>query len=310
MKMMLCLRCVAGVILLNIAGSLCQLTVCGQAPLNNKKIVGGQNAREGAWPWQASIHSIIPRKYICGGSLINTQWVLSAAHCFKSYSGGNIRIYLGRHRQSGLNLNEASRTVMRLIIHHDYDKDSKNNDIALLQLSSTVTFSDYIKPVCLASASSEFDAGTKSWVTGWGLLNFGGNETPNILQEVQIPVVSNSVCQSAHGSIITSNMLCAGLKEGGKDSCMRDSGGPLVIKKLSRWIQAGIVSFGRKCALPNFPGVYTRVSKYQGWINSHIISDQPGFVSRSIRGSPNLLLFSLSLTVSSIPLIFSLYLFT
>lgn len=132
-------------------------------------------------------------------------------------------------------------------------------------------------------------------------------------------------------------MLCAGLKEGGKDSCtvrcqslsayscllhivrdkyvkclslQGDSGGPLVIKKLSRWIQAGIVSFGHKCALPNFPGVYTRVSKYQGWINSHIISDQPGFVSRSIRGSPNLLLFSLSLTVSSISLIFSLYLFT
>lgn len=149
-------------------------------------------------------------------------------------------------------------------------------------------------------------------------LYYIGSETPNILQEVQIPVVSNSVCQSAYVSIITSNMLCAGLKEGGKDSCtvrcqslsayscllhivrdkyvkclslQGDSGGPLVIKKLSRWIQAGIVSFGHKCALPNFPGVYTRVSKYQGWINSHIISDQPGFVSRSIRGSPNLLVF-------------------
>uniref|UniRef100_A0A8C2E716 Peptidase S1 domain-containing protein n=1 Tax=Cyprinus carpio TaxID=7962 RepID=A0A8C2E716_CYPCA len=202
-------------------------------------------------------------------NLINTQWVLSTAHCFE-------RIYLGRHRQSGLNLNEVSRTVMRLIIHHDYDKDSKNNDIALLQLSSTITFSDYIKPVCLASASSEFGAGTKSWVTGWGLLNFGGDETPNILQEVQIPVVSNSVCQSAYVSIITSNMLCAGLRGDKYVKCLSlqgDSGGPLVIKKLSRWIQAGIVSFGHKCALPNFPGVYTRVSKYQGWINSHIISD-------------------------------------
>ncbi|XP_052410119.1 prostasin-like [Carassius gibelio] len=310
MKMMLCLRCVAGVILLNIAGSLCQLNVCGKAPLNHKKIVGGQNAREGSWPWQASIHTIIPREYICGGTLVNAQWVLSAAHCFEGFSGGNIRIYLGRHRQTGLNRNEVSRTVMRLIIHHDYDEDSKNNDIALLQLSSTVTFSDYIKPVCLASASSEFNAGTKTWVTGWGSLNFGSSETANILQEVQIPVVSNSVCQSAYGSIITSNMLCAGLKEGGKDSCLGDSGGPLVVKKLSRWIQAGIVSFGHKCALPNFPGVYTRVSKYQGWINSHIIGDKPGFVSSSIRGSPNLLLFSLSLTVSSIPLIFSLYLFT
>ncbi|XP_051742267.1 trypsin [Ctenopharyngodon idella] len=305
--------CVAGVILLNVIGSLCQLDVCGQAPLNTK-IVGGQNADTGSWPWQASLHRISSGSHFCGGSLINKDWVLSAAHCFQSTTASNIKIYLGRQQQSGSNPNEISRTVTQVITHPSYSTTTQNNDIALLRLSSSVTFTNYIRPVCLAAAGSVFGGGTKSWITGWGKLNFADTSLPSTLQEVQIPVVSNSDCKTAYGSVITSNMLCAGVNEGGKDSCQGDSGGPMVNKNDSLWIQSGIVSFGRDCGLPKFPGVYTRVSEYQSWISSQISSNQPGFVSfnslESSSGSPSLLLFSLSLTSSIIPLIFSFYLFS
>ncbi|XP_051572344.1 trypsin-like [Myxocyprinus asiaticus] len=303
---------IAGAILLNIAGALCQLDVCGQAPLN-PKIVGGQSALAGSWPWQVSIHRISTRSHFCGGSLINKDWVLSAAHCFQKISAPDIKIYLGRQFQTGSNPNEVSRTVSQVITHPNYGSTTQNNDIALLQLSSSVTFTDYIQPVCLASSGSTFAAGTNSWITGWGKLNFADTTLPNTLQEVQIPIVSYSVCNTAYGGGITSNMLCAGLTQGGKDSCQGDSGGPMVNKQGTSWIQSGIVSFGKDCAVPNYPGVYTRVSQYQTWINTQISSNQPGFVSftsTGTSGSPNLLLFSLSLSASIIPLIFSLYLFS
>ncbi|XP_058645485.1 tryptase-like [Onychostoma macrolepis] len=302
---------VAGTILLNIAGSLCQLDVCGQAPLNNK-IVGGEAAKAGSWPWQASLRITVDGgQILCGGSLINKDWVLSAAHCFQG-SLGTIRIYLGRQRQSGSNPNEALRTARTVINHPTYNNPRHDNDITLLQLSSSVTFTDYIRPVCLAAAGSKFAAGTDSWVTGWGTLQSGG-VSPNILQEVKIPVVSNSDCDDAYNFLkITSNMICAGLlNEGGKDSCQGDSGGPLVTRNGSLWVQSGVVSFGNKCADPKYPGVYARVSQYQDWITANIGSNPPGFVefnNNGFRISPNLLLVSVSLTSSIIPFICSIYL--
>ncbi|XP_051994786.1 trypsin-like [Xyrauchen texanus] len=297
---------VAGAIFLNIACALCQLDVCGQAPLKSK-IVGGQSAVAGSWPWQASIQRISSGSHFCGGSLINKDWVLSAAHCFQTIPASNIKIYLGRQFQRGSNPNEVSRTVSKVINHPNYGSTTQNNDIALLRLSSSVTFTEFIQPVCLASSGSTIAAGTKSWITGWGKLKFADTTLPNTLQEVEIPIVSNSVCRSAYGGSITSNMVCAGLTQGGKDSCQGDSGGPMVNKQDKKWIQSGIVSFGKDCAVPNYPGVYTRVSEYQSWINTKIDSNQTGFVSfnsTGTRGSPNLLLFSLSLSASIIPLTF------
>ncbi|KAI7803134.1 chymotrypsinogen A-like [Triplophysa rosa] len=303
--------CVAVTVLLNLKGSFCQLDVCGQAPFNTK-IVGGVDAIVGSWPWQVSICDAY-QFHFCGGSLINKNWVLSAAHCFQSINRSHIMIYLGRQNQNGSNPHEINRTVIQLINHPDYNTITNDNDIALLRLSSSVYFTDYIKPVCLAAAGSVFDEGLSSWVTGWG--DTGNGTSPDILQEVEIPIVSNFYCNMAYNSDITDNMLCAGLiNVGGKDSCQGDSGGPLVSKQNSKWIQSGIVSFGIVCADPRFPGVYARVSKYQDWIKSHIVSNQPGFVAFHSNiyvifsgSSPSLYLFSLSLTFSIIPLIFCVF---
>ncbi|RVE70025.1 hypothetical protein OJAV_G00083860 [Oryzias javanicus] len=270
-----------GVLLLALTatGGNAQIDVCGKVALNTKvesRIVGGQAAAAGSWPWQARLQiPVSGGTALCGGSLINSQWILSAAHCFSSTSTSGVVVKLG---ETAINNspNSVSRSVSRIIVHPDYNSNTQDNDISLLKLSSSVTFNDYISPVCLAAAGSDFPSGTTAWVTGFGTLTFGG-AVPSTLQEVSVPIVSNTQCNASYGSI-TSNMICAGLTAGGKDSCQGDSGGPLVTEQSGRWIQAGIVSFGRDCALANFPGVYTRVSEYQTWINTQITSNQTGFV--------------------------------
>nr|XP_043870323.1 uncharacterized protein si:dkey-32n7.7 isoform X2 [Solea senegalensis] len=257
--------------------------LCGITPLNNR-IVGGEDAPPGSWPWQVSLQG--SGGHVCGGSLINREWVMSAAHCFSSTSTSGWEVSLGRQNLQGTNPNEVSRSVARIILHPNYDGDTNNNDIALLRLSSPVTFTDYIRPVCLAASGSVFNNGTDSWVTGWGAVNEGVSlPFPESLQEVEVPVLGNRQCNCLNGvGTITDNMICAGVLVGGKDSCQGDSGGPMVSKQGSVWVQSGIVSFGFGCARPNLPGVYSRVSSYQPWINSLIRSDEPGFVQFSSSG--------------------------
>ncbi|XP_073689481.1 trypsin II-P29-like [Garra rufa] len=297
--------CVAGVILLNIAGCLGQLDVCGKARLNTK-ILGGENATAGSWPWQASIHNLLDGGYFCSGTLINKEWVLTSVGCVLHIRMSNIMIHLGRLTQNGSNPHETSRTVIKVIKHPKYN--SLGNDLALLQLSSSVNFTDYIKPVCLAAAGSIFVAGTDSWVTGWGV-----NEEikfPDILQEVEAPIVGSIECNDAYGGIITNNLICAGfLNEGEKAPCVGDAGSPLVTRQGSVWIQSGIFIGSHYCGEPGYPALYVRVSEHQDWISNYTSSSKPGFVpyplilSLTDGGSINLLSFPLALAFSIIPLI-------
>ncbi|XP_034426287.1 transmembrane protease serine 9-like isoform X2 [Hippoglossus hippoglossus] len=257
--------------------------LCGITPLNTR-IVGGEDAPPGSWPWQISLQMF--GSHFCGGSLINREWVMTAAHCFSSTSTSGLQVSLGRQNLQGTNPNQVSRSVARILLHPNYDSDSSNNDIALLRLSSPVKFTDYIRPVCLASSDSVFNNGTDSWVTGWGNVKEGVSLSfPETLQEVEVPVLGNRQCNCLNGvGTVTDNMICAGVLAGGKDSCQGDSGGPMVNKQGSVWVQSGVVSFGFGCARPNLPGVYSRVSRYQSWINSIIRSDRPGFVQFTSSG--------------------------
>ncbi|XP_048848163.1 prostasin-like isoform X1 [Brienomyrus brachyistius] len=261
-----------------------QLSVCGQAPLNTR-IVGGQDAPPGSWPWQVSLH--LNGQHVCGGSLINNKWVLTAAHCFSSTNTAGWSVYLGLQQLYGTNPNQQIRTLSSIVPHPLYNNFPNDNDLTLLELSATVNFTDYIQPICLAASNSTFYNGTATWVTGWGNVNWNvALPSPGTLQEVQVPIVGNNKCNCLYGQgTITGNMICAGLLAGGKDSCQGDSGGPMVVKQGSVWVQAGIVSFGYECAQPNYPGVYTRVSRYQAWIDSIIATNQPGFVTFTSSGT-------------------------
>ncbi|CAG02267.1 unnamed protein product [Tetraodon nigroviridis] len=148
-----------------------QPDVCGQPQLNTR-IVGGQEAPAGSWPWQASVH--FSGSHRCGGSLVNNQWVLSAAHCYVGLSASTLTVYLGRQNQEGSNPNEVALGVAQIISHPSYNSQTFDNDLALLRLSSAVTFTAYIQPVCLAAPGSTFYADVNSWVTGWGNIGSGG----------------------------------------------------------------------------------------------------------------------------------------
>ncbi|XP_077581728.1 anionic trypsin-2-like [Stigmatopora nigra] len=250
---------------------------CGIAP-RNTRIVGGEDAPEGAWPWQASLQR---GGHSCGASLITDEWLLCAAHCFPfpNENINTLRILLGHQSLELENPNGEVRTIAEIIPHPDFNSQTLDNDIALIRISSPVTFTDYIRPVCLAAPDSDVADGTNVWITGWGTI--GSDESlpsPQTLQEVEIPVVSNSECAESY-NVITSNMICAGRTEGGRDSCQGDSGGPMVGQNGSQWTQVGVVSFGRGCALPDIPGVYARVSEYQSWISGRVTGRQPTFVT-------------------------------
>ncbi|XP_047241333.1 serine protease 27-like [Girardinichthys multiradiatus] len=248
---------------------------CGRVITKNR-IIGGQDADPGMWPWQASLQQFgFP---FCGGSLITNEWVLTAAHCISRDDINVTDIHLGVLQLDVSSPDRVNRTLAEIICHPDYDPRTNNNDICLLKLSAPVSFTHYIRPICLASEDSTFHDGLDSWVIGFGMTD--NLSTSNTLQEVNVPIVGNNRCACYNQPLhINENMICAGYSDGGKDSCQGDSGRPLMLQNGTVWVQAGVVSFGDGCALPMKPGVYTRVSQYQRWISDIITGMEAGFVT-------------------------------
>ncbi|XP_066579298.1 serine protease 27 [Amia ocellicauda] len=245
------------------------------SPLSRSFIVGGQDAEEGRWPWQAYLQ--ISLKYkpgystICGGSLVSERWVLTAAACFDDpYVLKTSSVRLGAYKLKIHNSHEIEIPIKgNPIIHEKYlvNKSRNGYDIALVELIPPVSYTRYISPVTLAEDDGDdFSRGWECWSTGWG--RNGENDSlpsPNTLQEVQTPVITNIRCKHLRRSNIRDDMLCAGGE--GKGTCKGDSGGPLVCRegKGDKWIQAGITSWGHHCATEK-PGIKTRVSSFRSWI--------------------------------------------
>ena len=215
-------------------------------------IVGGEEASLADHPYAVFLTDGGGHQY-CGGVLVGSRSVATAAHCALAVRRADLRVVAGREDKRSRDGWEVS--VRDVWIAPGYQEPSAGNDLAVLTLRDRVPY----RPATVADAddSELYAAGTKATVIGWGRMSAGGARS-NTVRSAQVPVVSDSDCGKAFRSYDATTMLCAGYPEGGVDACQGDSGGPLMVG--SRVI--GIVSWGEGCAEAGKPGVYTRVSTY------------------------------------------------
>uniref|UniRef100_A0A8C6QQ71 Serine protease 8 (prostasin) n=1 Tax=Nannospalax galili TaxID=1026970 RepID=A0A8C6QQ71_NANGA len=259
------------------------------------RITGGSNAKPAQWPWQVSI--TYDGGHVCGGSLVSDQWVLSAAHCFpREHYKDDYEVKLGAHQLDTYTNDTVVRTVAEVISHPSYREEGSEGDIALLRLSSPITFSRHIRPICLPAANASFPNGLLCTVTGWGHVAPSVSlQTPRPLQQLEVPLISRETCSCLYNinakpeepQSIQQDMLCAGYVKGGKDACQGDSGGPLSCPVEGLWYLTGIVSWGDACGAPNRPGVYTMTSSYASWIHNYVAELQPRVVPQTQESQPD-----------------------
>ncbi|XP_002012261.4 uncharacterized protein LOC6586651 isoform X3 [Drosophila mojavensis] len=232
----------------------------------------------GEYPWHVAILKKDPKEsiYACGGTLIDAQHIISAAHCIKSQNGFDLRVRLGEwdvnHDVEFFPYIE--RDVVSVHIHPEYYAGTLDNDLAILKLDHPVDFTKnpHISPACLPDQYSDF-TNARCWTTGWGKDAFGEHgKYQNILKEVDVPILSHHQCEAqlrntrlGYSYKLNPGFICAGGEEG-KDACKGDGGGPLVCERNGVWNVVGVVSWGIGCGQVNVPGVYVKVSAYLPWI--------------------------------------------
>ncbi|XP_034535551.1 chymotrypsin A-like [Notolabrus celidotus] len=231
------------------------------------RIVNGEEAVPHSWPWQVSLQDYTGFHF-CGGSLINENWVVTAAHCNVRTSH---RVILGEHDRSSNAEDTQVMKVGKVFKHPRYNGYTINNDILLIKLASPAQLNMRVSPVCIAETSDNFEGGMRCVTSGWGLTRHNAPDTPALLQQAALPLLTNQQCKQYWGSRISDLMICAGAS--GASSCMGDSGGPLVCEKAGAWTLVGIVSWGSGTCTPTMPGVYARVTELRAWMDQTIAAN-------------------------------------
>ncbi|CAK9805102.1 TRYP7 [Anthophora plagiata] len=231
-------------------------------PLNlDPRIVNGVNVNPGEIPYQVSLQT--RGSHFCGGSVLNANYILTAAHCVVNQNVNTIVVVAGT-------VNLQSRTLVRqavkIIVHEKYNPPNNwINDIALIKVDKPLVLNSQISAVPLPRLNENISAGSVAIVSGWGRLQSGG-PTTNQLKKARIYITDQTVCRRANGNIFDTQ-ICANDPSNNRGACQGDSGGPLTVNGKI----VGIVSWSEGCGLPNRPTVYTRVPSYISWIQQHAV---------------------------------------
>ncbi|XP_042556116.1 kallikrein-1-like isoform X1 [Dipodomys spectabilis] len=245
----------------------------GAAPHVQSRIIGGSECEKQSQPWQVAVYNF--NRIQCGGVLLNSQWVLTAAHCFSD----NYQVWLGRHN---LFSDEATAQFVHVSgsfphpgfnmsyteIHHRVPGLDYSHDLMLLRLKEQVQFTDAVKPAVMPTQEAEI--GMSCITSGWGSITTGGSildthdfKFPDDLQCLEVQLLPREDCEKAHPQEVTEFMLCAGSLKNAADTCLGDSGGPLVCNGVLQ----GIMSWGMiPCGVPKSPPLFTNIFKYKQWI--------------------------------------------
>uniref|UniRef100_A0A8C3KQU6 Peptidase S1 domain-containing protein n=1 Tax=Calidris pygmaea TaxID=425635 RepID=A0A8C3KQU6_9CHAR len=238
------------------------------------RIVGGQDAVVGSWPWAVSLQLRRPGNnfaHVCGGVLVNENSVLTAGHCVTGRE--YVFMLIAGHT--------VKRKIRSITVHPEFKRETFENDIALFALGYAVRYSGHIQPICLPPAELPpgLENGTECFISGWGRTSEQGTPSP-VLREAQVEIIPYSTCNGSesYGGLVNRNMICAGSRFGEVDACQGDSGGPLACYHAgtNKYYLMGISSFGLGCGRPAYPGIYVRLTQYRAWITSELLSSTAG----------------------------------
>ncbi|KAG1714012.1 Phenoloxidase-activating factor 2 [Nymphon striatum] len=257
-----------------------KISQCGQKGPDG--LITGESAA-GEFPWHTALLEKPYDLYVCGASLVDEHWVLTAAHCVDEFldKATSLKVRLGEHDVSKLTerYRHEEFSVSKIILHHGFDNSTLLHDIALVKLETSVKRRPHIDLICMPPVQLKVEKllNTECYITGWGRKNEGSAHS-TVLKEVKVPVWRSNECQKALQKLFGPNFrlpstnLCAGAL--GRDACDGDGGGPLVCRmEDNKWTQVGIVSFGIGCGRANIPGVYTKVDQYTDWIHTTVLTN-------------------------------------
>merc|ERR1711936_776940 len=243
--------------------------------IKDGRVVNGQEAECNEWPWQVGIvrrdGNFVSTPF-CGGTLVNENHVITAAHCMPNRTPSTTAVIIGDHHIYVMEPSQSVSAVSAIHNHPDYNSETQQHDITVIKLASKVNLFTFA-PACFPTfATGESLHGQNGTISGWGALEYDTGDYPDTLQEVQdlIPIVNRETCVTntepyIYDSDILPGMLCAGGPGLGMDTCQGDSGGPLTNKFApNRYQLVGVVSWGRNCAKSY--GVYSDVAYYSDWI--------------------------------------------
>ncbi|HGS4558930.1 TPA: trypsin-like serine protease [Vibrio cholerae] len=245
-----------------------QFSASGTESGVSSRIIGGEQAPVGAWPYMVSLTTRDKSMAWCGGSLLSERYVLTAAHCVDKKDPSTMDVIVGAYDMDNISAAERIR-VKQIYVHQNYAYASGGNDIAVLELESTPTLNQFTS-IATPVDFDELRENDLLTVIGFGArkeVNGDKSDYPTKLHQVDVPFIPIAACRTKGGSYATQgdNVFCAGVA--GKDSCAGDSGGPIFFRTNRGLTQMGVVSWGAGCGQPDKPGVYTKLSAFNNWIN-------------------------------------------